>query len=152
MSEAQDPMTPGSEAPVPTPHTAPRPPAGNLLKNGNRGGNPWAAPRCLARTRRGGAACQAPAMRNAKTGKRTRCFHHGGASTGPRTAAGLARLAAARTVHGGRSGAVVGLLRQLRETRARAEALVARLAAAQRDAKARATAAPDTDNQHEDIT
>ncbi len=53
------------------------------------------APRCGARTR-SGCPCQAPAIR----GKR-RCRMHGGRSTGPRTAEGLARLRAARTTHGG---------------------------------------------------
>src|SRR5208337_2211446 len=49
--------------------------------------------RCGARTR-SGFACRAPAMANG------RCRVHGGTSTGPRTAAGLARLAAARTTKG----------------------------------------------------
>lgn len=64
------------------------------LRNGNPRGNPALAPRCGARTR-AGCPCNAPALRG-----RTRCRMHGGASTGPRTAAGLARLRAARTVHG----------------------------------------------------
>ncbi|MFI5108135.1 MAG: HGGxSTG domain-containing protein [Terriglobales bacterium] len=50
-----------------------------LLKNGNLPGNPNAAPRCGARTRKG-TPCGAPAMRN-----KQRCRMHGGASTGPRT-------------------------------------------------------------------
>ncbi len=52
-----------------------------------------AAPRCGARTR-SGRLCRSPAMHNG------RCRMHGGASTGPRTAEGLARIAAARTRHG----------------------------------------------------
>lgn len=52
-----------------------------------------AAARCGAGTRAGGA-CQAPAMRNG------RCRMHGGASTGPRTSEGLARVVKARTKHG----------------------------------------------------
>jgi hypothetical protein len=51
--------------------------------------------RCRARSKRTGNQCAAPAM----TGKFV-CKTHGGASTGPRTAAGRARCAAARTVHG----------------------------------------------------
>ncbi len=52
-----------------------------------------ACPRCGARTR-AGKPCQSPAMGNG------RCRMHGGASTGPRTAAGLASLRAARTRSG----------------------------------------------------
>ena len=55
-----------------------------------------ACPRCGARTRKH-QPCKSPAMPNG------RCRMHGGASTGPRTAEGLARVAAARTKHGGRS-------------------------------------------------
>ena len=50
-------------------------------------------PRCGARTR-AGTPCRSPAMPNG------RCRMHGGASTGPRTEAGLARIRRARTVHG----------------------------------------------------
>jgi hypothetical protein len=59
-------------------------------------GNPnlHLAPRCGARTR-AGCPCRAPAIRG-----KQRCRMHGGRSTGPRTAEGLARLRAARTVHG----------------------------------------------------
>ena len=67
---------------------------GSPLKNGNPVGDLNSAPRCGARTRRG-TACQAPAM--AKNG---RCRMHGGASTGPRTAEGLARSRRARWKHG----------------------------------------------------
>jgi hypothetical protein len=63
------------------------------LKNENRPGNPNSAPRCGAKTRRS-KACQAPAMPNG------RCRMHGGASTGPRTAEGLARSRRARWKHG----------------------------------------------------
>lgn len=63
------------------------------LRNGNPRGNPNLAPRCGARTRLG-LACRSPAMAN------HRCRMHGGRSTGPRTEQGLARLRAARTVHG----------------------------------------------------
>lgn len=49
-------------------------------------------PRCGARTRSGNP-CKGPAMRNG------RCRMHGGASTGPRTAEGLACAAKAWTTH-----------------------------------------------------
>jgi len=54
----------------------------------------WPGNRCGAKTRRG-TPCQRPG--NAKTG---RCRLHGGASTGPRTAAGRQRLAGLHTTHG----------------------------------------------------
>jgi len=67
-----------------------------------RRGNPnlALAPRCGARTRAGGP-CRAPAIRG-----KLRCRMHGGRSTGPRTEEGLARLRAARTVHGHYGGDV----------------------------------------------
>ena len=64
------------------------------LKNGNPQGNPASAPRCVARTRKG-SRCGCPAVH----GKR-RCRMHGGLSTGPRTAEGLARSKRARWKHG----------------------------------------------------
>jgi len=63
------------------------------LRNGNPRGDPSLAPRCGAKNR-AGCPCRAPAMKNG------RCRMHGGKSTGPRTAEGLARLRAARTTHG----------------------------------------------------
>jgi len=59
------------------------------LRNGNPRGNPNLAPRCGAKTR-AGCPCRGPAMKNG------RCRMHGGASTGPKTAEGRARIAAAR--------------------------------------------------------
>jgi len=53
-----------------------------------------ATPRCGARGKRSGEPCGAPAMENG------RCWVHGGASTGPRTAQGLARSKRARWKHG----------------------------------------------------
>lgn len=64
-----------------------------------RFGPNWPGRRCGAKTRAGGA-CQNPAI-----GGRNRCKLHGGRSTGPRTAAGRARVAAANTKHGRRSRA-----------------------------------------------
>jgi hypothetical protein len=63
------------------------------LRHGNPRGDPNLAPRCGARTR-SGCVCRAPAMANG------RCRFHGGKSTGPRTQAGMARMAAAHTTHG----------------------------------------------------
>ena len=54
---------------------------------------PGRAPACGARTRAAGW-CLGLAMANG------RCRIHGGASTGPRSAAGLARMVAAKTTHG----------------------------------------------------
>ena len=59
-----------------------------------RFGPDWPGQRCGAKTRRG-TACQRPA--NKKTG---RCRLHGGASTGPRTEDGRARISAANLRHG----------------------------------------------------
>jgi ribosomal protein L32 len=53
-----------------------------------------ACARCGARTR-AETSCRSPAMRNG------RCRMHGGLSTGPTSPEGLARIVAARTVHGG---------------------------------------------------
>jgi hypothetical protein len=64
------------------------------LRNGNPRGDPNLAPRCGAKARTTGCPCRAPAMKNG------RCRLHGGKSTGPRTAAGLARMGAAHTTHG----------------------------------------------------
>jgi hypothetical protein len=73
----------GSES---TPRTGP-------LRNGNARGDPNSAPRCGAHNR-AGCACRAPAMANG------RCRVHGGKSTGPTTAEGMAKVRAARSVHG----------------------------------------------------
>ena len=63
------------------------------LRNHAAPGDFLAAPRCGARTRAKGC-CRQPAMANG------RCRMHGGLSTGPRTAAGRTRCAAARRTHG----------------------------------------------------
>jgi hypothetical protein len=60
---------------------------------------------CGAKTRKGGS-CKGLAMANG------RCRMHGGPSTGPRTAEGLARLRAARTTHGAYSAST----KQFRKT------------------------------------
>lgn len=58
--------------------------------NERKNGNFW---RCGAKNRQGSPCRRAP-MPNG------RCHLHGGKSTGPRTAAGIERIKAARTVHG----------------------------------------------------
>lgn len=67
-------------------------------------------PRCGARTR-AGTPCQSPAMSNG------RCRMHGGASTGPRTLAGLERIRKARTQHGRFSTEMLELRRWSAELR-----------------------------------
>ena len=54
----------------------------------------WQGTGCEARTRRG-TLCQRPGTK--QNGK---CRLHGGRSTGPRTAEGVARLAVSKTTHG----------------------------------------------------
>ena len=66
-----------------------------------RFGPNWPGRRCLAKTRQG-TPCRNPAIKGPG-----RCKLHGGKSTGPRTAAGRARVAAANTKHGRRSKAHV---------------------------------------------
>ena len=79
---------------------------------------------CGARTRRG-TACQKPPL----AGK-TRCRLHGGLSTGPRTAEGKARIAAAHWKHGRRSRAFTEARKQIWadlravEARMRADGLI----------------------------
>lgn len=60
---------------------------------------------CLAKTRSGGQ-CQ-----RAGNPKNGRCHLHGGASTGPKTAEGRARIAAAQFKHGNRSKAAIAAQR-----------------------------------------
>ena len=66
----------------------------NMVGFATRFGDQWEGVRCGAKTR-SGSACQRPAYK--VNGK---CHLHGGASTGPRTEAGLARLTESRTKHG----------------------------------------------------
>ena len=73
-------------------------------------------PRCGARTR-AGLACRSPAMANG------RCRMHGGTSTGPRTAEGLARIRKARTVHGLYGAEMAELRRHCTALRAEARRL-----------------------------
>jgi hypothetical protein len=50
---------------------------------------------CNAQSKRTKLRCRAPAIKG-----KTKCRFHGGRSTGPKTAEGRARIAAAHTVHG----------------------------------------------------
>lgn len=50
---------------------------------------------CNATSKRTGVQCRAAALRG-----KTKCASHGGRSTGPKTAEGKARIAAAQLVHG----------------------------------------------------
>jgi hypothetical protein len=59
-----------------------------------RFGPNYPGPRCEARTRKG-TPCQSPAYSH-----NGRCRLHGGASTGPTTEAGLARLTESKITHG----------------------------------------------------
>ena len=106
-AQAQNPMQP--DAP-------PAKPA-STLRNGNPRGNPNAAPRCGAKTR-AGCPCKSPAMKNG------RCRMHGGASTGP-SAEGRARIAAARTTHGGRTAAMRAFFRTIATIKRRATVIKA---------------------------
>ncbi len=107
------------------PHAAP---ASALLPEGGgtgplpgvrRRGDPNLAPRCGAKARTTGCACRAPAMANG------RCRMHGGRSTGPRTAEGFTRLAAARTTHGNSGAAKRAEQRYWRTLTARMRVLTA---------------------------
>ena len=66
-----------------------------------RFGPDWSGQRCGAKTRRG-TACQSPA--NKRNG---RCRLHGGQSTGPKTAEGRAKIAAANTTTGQHTKAMI---------------------------------------------
>ena len=96
-----------------------------LLRNGNRQGNPQNARRCGAKTRQG-TPCRAPAMASG------RCRMHGGLSTGPRTAAGLARSRRANYKHGRYSVEAKERWKEARRLMADAEAFLERLAEIQR--------------------
>jgi hypothetical protein len=71
--------------------------------------------RCTAMSKRSGEQCKKPALR----GKAV-CDFHGGRSTGPKTEAGKARIAAVHTVHGRET-------RQQRAERSAASARISRL-------------------------
>jgi len=89
---SDDPMNGGNNTSKQSSHAA-------LIEagRGTRFGDSWTGQRCLAKTR-GGSPCQKAAI----AGK-GRCRLHGGASTGPRTVEGRARIAAANFKHGNRT-------------------------------------------------
>jgi hypothetical protein len=74
----------------------------------NRAARLHRAPRCGARNR-AGESCRAPAIRGKK-----RCQMHGGKSTGPRTADGLARSKRSTWVHGYYSAEAIAERREAR--------------------------------------
>ena len=67
---------------------------GHKIGSATRFGKEWPGVRCAAKTRKG-SPCQRPARLPVG-----RCRVHGGASTGPRTEEGRARIAAAQIKHG----------------------------------------------------
>jgi hypothetical protein len=75
------------------------------------------APRCGARNRTG-QPCRAPAIRDKK-----RCQMHGGKSTGPRTAEGLARSKRSKWVHGYYSAEAIAERKEARRVVAAIEKL-----------------------------
>ncbi len=110
-------------------HGTGRPPLARRgrLNNNNPSGDYLAAPRCGACTR-AGHSCRQPAMKNG------RCRFHGGKSTGPRTAAGLAKSRAARRTHGGFSAEIIDL-RQAAAAHARRVRALAALRCQMTDAR-----------------
>ena len=79
---------------------------GNTAGFQTRFGEQWKGVRCGAKTR-SGSMCQRPAYK--RNGK---CHLHGGASTGPRTRDGIARIIAANTTHGRTTKEKLALARQ----------------------------------------
>ena len=73
--------------------------------------------RCTARSSRTGFQCGRPALKTSKTHK---CQFHGGRGSGPKTAEGKARIAAAHTKHGNETQA-------MRMERSAASARISRL-------------------------
>ena len=81
----------------------------------------FGASRCGARNRKG-TPCQLPAMHG-----RRRCRLHGGKSTGPKTPAGRARIAQARTIHGRYSAKAKAERRAYRQLVREARELLSRI-------------------------
>lgn len=81
------------------------------------GGGRIRCARCLATSTRTGEQCGRPALKTSKTQK---CQFHGGRATGPTTAEGKQRIAAAQTVRGTET-------RQLRAMRSQAGRRLAQL-------------------------
>ena len=87
----------------------PHGPWSHRLKNGAKAGNPTKAPRCSAKSKRTKKACGSPSMKNGK------CYHHGGASTGPRTEIGKAKSRRANWKHGEYSAESKQMVRAMRD-------------------------------------
>jgi len=81
------------------------------------GGGKITCLRCTAMSKRSGEQCKKPALKSSRTQK---CDFHGGGSTGPKTEAGKARIAAVHTVHGRET-------REQRSDRSAASARISRL-------------------------
>ena len=77
-----------------------------LIGLNTRFGTDWPGQRCGAQTRRG-LPCKRPA--NKRNG---RCRLHGGQSTGPKTAEGRAKIAAANTTTGQHTKAMIAKRRE----------------------------------------
>ena len=92
-----------------------------------RFGPDWPGQRCGAKTRRG-TACQRPASK-----KNGRCRLHGGQATGPKTAEGRAKIAAANTTTGQHTKAKIA---QRKEDAKIAKGLRDRLRVAEQNLKA----------------
>lgn len=92
-----------------------------------RFGPKWPGQRCGARTRRG-TACRRPASK-----RNGRCRLHGGQSTGPKTAEGRAKIAAANTTTGQHTKAKIA---QRKEDAKIAKGLRDRLRVAEQNLKA----------------
>jgi hypothetical protein len=105
--------------------SAPPPPACRPTAAGDCGtalcpATSWPRPVAAPHTR-SGVCCRQPAMKNG------RCRMHGGLSTGPRTAEGRARCAAARRSHGFYSAEMVALRRAGAACCRRMDAIIASL-------------------------
>jgi hypothetical protein len=94
----------------------------NVISTLITGGGKITCLRCTAMSKRSGEQCKKPALKTSRTQK---CQFHGGRSTGPKTEAGRARIAAAHTVHGRET-------REQRVERSAASARISRLEDAMR--------------------
>jgi len=84
------------------------------LKYGNQSGDPSKSPRCGAHCKSTGQPCRAPGMRRSN-GVYSRCYMHGGRSTGPKTPEGKERVRQARITHGRSTAKAKAIRRELRD-------------------------------------
>lgn len=89
----------------------------NITKMLVTAGSKITCARCTAKSKRNGEQCKKPALKTSRTQK---CEFHGGRSTGAKTEAGKARIAAAHTIHGRET-------REQREQRSAASARISQL-------------------------